>query len=80
MHDVAHRLHLGAQLVGHRRAIGLVLRVEVIAEGAAGGIDHVGDEFGRSARVARSMLTTPNSAPVGSPTSLVSGGRAWKAR
>ena len=35
---------------------------------------------GRSFRVARSMLTTPNSAPVGSPPALVSGGSAWKAR
>ncbi|MCW0423687.1 hypothetical protein NB713_001630 [Xanthomonas sacchari] len=35
---------------------------------------------GRSLRVARNMLTTPNSAPVGSPAALVSGGSAWNAR
>ncbi len=35
---------------------------------------------GFSFRCARSMLTTPNSAPVGSPAALVSGGNAWKAR
>ena len=37
-------------------------------------------QSGFSLRVARSMLTTPNSAPVGSPASLVSGGSAWNAR
>ncbi|MNV44983.1 hypothetical protein D3C71_1367660 [compost metagenome] len=35
---------------------------------------------GFSFNVARSMLTTPNSAPVGSPAALVSGGSAWNAR
>ena len=35
---------------------------------------------GFSFRWPRSMLTTPNSAPVGSPAALVSGGSAWKAR
>ena len=35
---------------------------------------------GFSFRWPRSMLTTPNSAPVGSPAALDSGGSAWKAR
>ena len=35
---------------------------------------------GFSLRCPRSMLTTPNSAPVGSPAALLSGGSAWKAR
>ena len=35
---------------------------------------------GAAFSVARSMFTTPNSAPVGSPWALVSGGSAWKAR
>ena len=37
-------------------------------------------QSGFSLRCARSMLTTPNSAPVGSPAALVSGGSAWNAR
>ncbi|KAG1317119.1 hypothetical protein G6F62_013078 [Rhizopus arrhizus] len=41
--DAAHRLDLAAQLVGHRRPVGLVLVVQVIAEGLAGRIDHERD-------------------------------------
>ncbi len=46
VHDVAHRLHLRAQVVGHRRAVGLVLGVQVVAEGLAGGVDHEGHVVG----------------------------------
>jgi hypothetical protein len=35
---------------------------------------------GCSCRNFRSMLSTPNTAPVGSPRELASGGRAWNAR
>ena len=35
-----------AQVVGHRRAVGLVVRVEVVAEGLAGRVDHEGDVLG----------------------------------
>ncbi len=38
--DAAHRFDLAAQLIGHRRAVGLVLLVQVVAEGLAGRIDH----------------------------------------
>lgn len=41
--DAAHRLDLAAQLIGHRRAVGLVLVVQVITEGLAGRIDHERD-------------------------------------
>jgi hypothetical protein len=37
-------------------------------------------QSGFSLSVCRSMFTTPNSAPVGSPSALLSGGSAWKAR
>ncbi|MNI57354.1 hypothetical protein D3C73_1124090 [compost metagenome] len=37
--DAAHRLDLAAQFIGHRRAVGLVLVVQVVTEGLAGGID-----------------------------------------
>ncbi|MCW0415058.1 hypothetical protein NB689_000812 [Xanthomonas sacchari] len=46
MHDLAHRLDLRAQLVGHRRAVGLVLRVQVVAEGLARRVDHEGHVLG----------------------------------
>src|SRR5690606_22421541 len=42
LHDVAHRLDLRAQVVGHRRAVGLVLGIQVVAEGLAGGVEHEG--------------------------------------
>jgi len=45
--DAAHRLDLAAQVIGHRRAVGLVLVVQVVAEGLARRVDDEGD-VGRS--------------------------------
>ncbi|MNV49178.1 hypothetical protein D3C71_1411220 [compost metagenome] len=44
--DAAHRLDLRAQVVGHRRAVGLVVGIQVVTEGLAGRIDHEGDVLG----------------------------------
>jgi hypothetical protein len=41
--DAAHRLDLAAQLIGHRRAVGLALVVQVVTEGLAGRVDHERD-------------------------------------
>ncbi len=40
------RLDLRAQFVGHRRTIRLVLRIQLVAEGFAPGVEHAGDVFG----------------------------------
>ena len=42
--DLHHRFDLGAQLVGHGRAVGLVLGVHFVPEGRAGGVHHDGGE------------------------------------
>jgi hypothetical protein len=42
MHDPAHRLDLRAQLLRHRRAVGLVLGIQLVAEGPAGRVHHEG--------------------------------------
>ena len=72
LHRVEQRLDLRAQIVRHRRAVRLVLGEQLVAKGLAGRIEHHRDAF----RVvvlqefARSMLSTPNTAPVGSPREL----------
>jgi len=44
--DLAHRLDLRAQVVGHRRPIGLVVGVQVVTEGLARRVDHEGHVLG----------------------------------
>ena len=45
--DGAHRLDLGPQIVRHRRPVGLVVGVEIVAERAARRVDHEGRVIGR---------------------------------
>jgi hypothetical protein len=44
--DLAHRLHLGAEFVRHRRAVGLVVGIQFVAEGLARRIHHERSELG----------------------------------
>jgi hypothetical protein len=45
LHGFVQRLDLGAQVVGHRRALGLVVGKPVVAEGLALGIEYAGAVF-----------------------------------
>ena len=60
----------------------LVLGEELVAERAAGRVEDDADQRlgAKSFSSFASMLSTPSTAPVGSPFELVSGGSAWKAR
>ncbi len=40
--DLAHGFDLGAQVVRHRRTVGLVVGIQIVTEGLAGGVDHEG--------------------------------------
>ena len=46
-HGFVQRLDLAAQVVRHRRAVGLVVGVEIVAEGLALRVEHAGDIIGR---------------------------------
>ena len=48
-HHLVDRLDLAHQVVGHRRARGLVLRIPVVAKGLALGVEHAGRVLGRIA-------------------------------
>jgi hypothetical protein len=69
------------ELVGHRRAIGLVLGKQVVAEGLALGVEDHGDMLGLVfVEQLEQHVDHAEHAPTGSSRLLVSGGRAWKAR
>src|SRR5690606_34211910 len=80
-HAGVQRLDLGAQVIGHGRAVGLVVFEQGIPEGRALGIEDTAKGLsGYCLRRLLSMFSTPLTAPVGMPVEVVSGGRAWKAR
>jgi hypothetical protein len=62
-------------------AMRLVLGEQLVAEGLARRVEYHGDALGLVVlEELVSMLSTPNTAPVGSPRELLNGGSAWKAR
>jgi hypothetical protein len=78
--DAAHRLDLAAQLIGHRRAVGLVLVVQVVTEGLARRIDHERD-VGRAFLQRRTQHVDHAEQRAGGFTLCIGqGGSAWNAR
>ncbi len=85
-HGIADKAELGHQIFRSRRALGLVLIIDLVAEGVALGIEnhrHMGRGDANDALDHRpaisfqSMLQKPATAPTGRPSLLrVSGGRA----